>query len=147
MPVSRTQDSEIHFSSTAATSVPAAASITTKIPQVTGWDFSGGTSPDIDTTDIDSTAKEFVKGLKDRGTITININYDPTEAAFTTIAGLAGDGLSYPVMVTMNKNGTPQYRRFLVQFDPDNISADTDNIVKGTITAKITGDIVTGAGA
>jgi hypothetical protein len=40
----------------------------------------GGSSPDIDVTDLSSTGKEFLTGLKDEGTVTVNCNFLPTDA-------------------------------------------------------------------
>lgn len=81
-----------------------------QVKGVTGWSgLGGGSSSDIDVTDLDSTGKEFLSGLKDEGSVTVNANYLPTDAGqlaletarnvgdVTDFRGTYGTGTGAPV--------------------------------------------------
>lgn len=61
-----------------------------KIVKISGISGVGGSAGEIDITNFDSTAKEFLTGLKDSGSVTFNFNYDPEAASHATLLGLEG---------------------------------------------------------
>lgn len=62
-----------------------------KIADVTGiTGLGGGGATEIDTTDLDSTAIEKLNGLENNGDVTLNLKFDPSNAAHITLDGLVG---------------------------------------------------------
>ena len=51
----------------------------------------GGTSPVIDTSDLQSTAREKRMGLRDAGELTLGINYNPTTSVSAGVAAMEAD--------------------------------------------------------
>ena len=61
-----------------------------KIENVTSITGVGGTAGTIEVTNFESVAKEFVTGLKDSGTVSFGLNYDPAATGQETLLGLVG---------------------------------------------------------
>lgn len=62
-----------------------------KIGEVTGiTGLGGGGATEIDVTDFDSTAIEKLNGLENNGDVTLNLKFDPSNSAHTTLDGLVG---------------------------------------------------------
>jgi len=59
-------------------STSTAASTAQEILGVEGWDGLGGVSPVIDVTNLASTAREKIAGIRDPGELSINLQYDPS---------------------------------------------------------------------
>ena len=58
---------------------------------ICGTSISGlgsGTAAEIDTTTLCSTAKEYVMGLKDEGSMTFSVNYDPADVGIKRLQAL-----------------------------------------------------------
>jgi hypothetical protein len=55
------------------------------LANVTSWDGPSTENPEIDTTALNSAAKEFEGGLIDFGELTLEINYDPNNATHQQI--------------------------------------------------------------
>lgn len=71
-------------------------------------DFSGfdGSASEIDTTNLDSTAKEFRLGLVDNGQFTINYDYDPADAGQNALRAKRVSGVLSNFRLTL-PNQTP----------------------------------------
>lgn len=132
----KTQGSKIEVSGAASPSV------FTKIVNVTDISESGATLDQIDVTNLDSSAKEYVPGLPDYGTVTVQINYDSDEATHQTIDQLAQGGTSAirDWRITESGGGSPgtrtQFKGFVQAFQK---SRAVNSVVKGTVTVKKTG--------
>lgn len=61
-----------------------------KITNLTNVDSLGGSAGDIDVTNFDSTAKEYLVGLVDNGTASFGMNLDPSADSHQTILSNAG---------------------------------------------------------
>jgi hypothetical protein len=61
-----------------------------KIDKVTSITGVGGSAGTIDVTHFDSNAKEYLTGLKDSGTISLGLNYDPNSESHSALLGLVG---------------------------------------------------------
>lgn len=66
-----------------------------RIANVTTIDSLGGAASDIDVTNLDSTAKEYLVGLQDNGTASFGLNLDPTDDSHQTILENAGGARFY----------------------------------------------------
>lgn len=132
----KTQGAKIEVSGTASPSV------FTKVVNVTSVDESGVTIDQIDVTNLDSTAKEYVPGMPDYGTVTFQINYDPDEATHQTLDGLAQAqaNATRDWRITESGGGSPgtrtQFKGFVQSFQK---SRAVNNVVKATATIKKTG--------
>jgi len=120
----------------------------TKIGNLTGHQRAGGGKTEIDTTDSDSTSKEFVFGVKDNGTLTVNVNYNPEEAGYklceaneaTTV--LADFKITFPNPVTPI-TGAGTVKEFQANVINTSDGGSVDDKFTATIELKISGDITT----
>lgn len=85
-----------------------------KIGKVTSISGVGGSAGEIDITNFDSTAKEFLVGLKDSGTVSLSYNYDPDDAGQTTMFSIEG-GANKRFVICGGEAGTdPSYTSLFV---------------------------------
>ena len=124
-----------------------------KIGKVTGTGDLGGSAGEIDITNFDSLAKEYVVGLKDNGTVTIPYNYDPQDSTQTTIKGLEGGANKRFVIACSEAVTDPTFTSvFVIPTDRTTFdftagvqsmtkAAGTDDVWRGTITLRISGAI------
>ena len=132
----KTQGSKIEVSGAASPSV------FSQIVNVTDISDSGVTIDQIETTNLDSTAKEFVPGLPDYGTCTIQVNWDSDETTHQTLDTLAQSGSSAirDWRVTESGGGSPgtrtQFRGFVQSLQK---TRAINAIVKATVVIKKSG--------
>lgn len=125
-----------------------------KIGQITGFSGVGGTAGEITATNFDSTAQEFVTGLKDNGTISINLDWDPKSTAHQALDGLVGGKnvrflIACAEATTQPTFATAEYTlpatRTLLDFVAGVLSfqkdAGTDDIWRGSVSIRVSGDI------
>lgn len=132
----KTQGSKIEVSGAAS------PSIFTQIVNVTNIQESGATVDNIDVTNLDSTAKEFVPGLPDYGTASFDVNFDADEATHQTLDQLVAGGASSirDWRITESGGGSPGTRtQFKGYVQGLSKSRAVNNVVKGSITVKKTG--------
>lgn len=111
---------------------------------VTGLlDFSGPTPSrgEIDTTDLDSDAKEFMLGLKDNGEMTFNGKFKPADSVHQAVVGDLDNDTAGNWKVTLSDGTTIEFAAFVKDLP---ITGGTDDIVKYSITLRITGDVTWG---
>jgi len=124
-----------------------------KIGNVTGFSGVGGTAGEINTTNFDSTAQEFVAGLKDNGTVSVNIDWDPADASHVSLDALVG-GSNVRFLVACSEAATdPTYSsdytlptdRTTLDFNGSVLSfqkdAGTDDVWRGTLQIRVSGAI------
>lgn len=56
----------------------ASPEVFTSLANITDHDGPNAENPDVDVTDLSSTAKEFLPGLTENGELSVNLNFDPT---------------------------------------------------------------------
>lgn len=61
-----------------------------KIAKLTSVDSLGGAASDIDITNLDSTAREYLVGLQDNGTASFGLNLDPAQESHEILFAIAG---------------------------------------------------------
>jgi len=108
--------------------------------ELTGFNQQDGTADEIDVTTICSTAKEFEVGLSDAGSLTLDYNYagNQTVQAALRAAKVAGTIIAFMLQLP-NDGGT------LIMFgsvQAQSISGSVSEVIKGSATIKLTGDIV-----
>jgi len=80
-----------------------------KIANLTSVDSLGGAASDIDVTNLDSTAREYLVGLQDNGTASFGLNLNPQDDSHQVMFAIAGgaryswaigaaDGVSPPTL-------------------------------------------------
>lgn len=98
------------------------------------------TAPDIDVTDLDSTAKEFLTGLMDNGDVSIDVNVlesDVGQAAF--LAAFSGS-TSKNYKITSPKGIVRTFTGSVKQF-PTIPDTAVDGVLTGSVQVKISGSI------
>lgn len=106
------------------------------ITGVTG--LGSGTATEIDCTDFDSTAKEFVRGLRDGGSVTVNILWSPDEATHVTLWDLntAGTTRQWRVLLSNTSASYYEFNAFISQLSLD---FAIDSVVQGQMTLRVSG--------
>lgn len=127
---------------TAYTSAGAATPVTwTEILGIIDYSPSGATASEIDTTDLASTAKEFLAGLPDNGSFTANMKYfeDDAGQAAARVAGAASTTKNFKI--TDAEVNVYTFSGFLSSYTAIP-SAGVDQILKGSQTVRISGAVV-----
>jgi len=91
----------------------------------------------IDSTDMDSTWRTFIGGLKDGGECSVQISYDPSAATHTAIES-AIDGASKSIEITWSDASTMTFSAIINSFSP---SVAIDSALSASIGMKITGAV------
>lgn len=113
------------------------------IAEVTG--FAGPTTEanEIEVTTLASTTKEFIAGLADNGEVTMEVNAVPSDTQHNQVRSdiIAGTTRSYQIDFADGSitNTTYTFDAFVKSFP---FSAAADDKLAGTITLRISGDIV-----
>lgn len=105
---------------------------------LTNYNRTGGTSPEISTTALCSTAQEYLLGLPDMGTTAIDYNFAPQTAVQLAIqaAYISGDVIA--VKVTLPDSGGIMVQMGFVQQTSE--SAGVGGIWTGSMTIRNTGN-------
>ena len=113
----------------------------TQITEVTGISGPSSQANLIDVTNLDSTAKEFVPGLKDEGEIRLDINWVPDLSIHQQIR-IAQTARTKKSFVIEFSDTAPVTRwEFSGYVTQCQISGSVDNALKAAVTIKITGAI------
>jgi hypothetical protein len=124
-----------------------------KIGKVTGGSGVGGEAGEIDITNLDSTAMEFLTGLKDNGSVSLDVNWDPQDGSHQDIDNLVG-GDNVRVLICGSEGDTdPSYGSdftiptdrttldFTAGFRSFQKDFGTDDVWRGSITMRVSGAI------
>ena len=119
----------------AATATPVAW---TAIGEVT--DFSGpdGTASEIDITHLQSTAKEFLMGLPDEGSISLSINWAPADTGQLAVKAARKARTKKDFKITYSDKSTASFKGYVMGLSTD---AAVDDKVNGSITLRVTGEV------
>lgn len=108
--------------------------------EATGFNQQDGSATQIDVTTICSTAKEFVLGLRDSGTLTLDFNWAGKTAIQTAIRAAQRAGTAMVVRLTMpGTGGVIIAVGFVLQ---TSFQGAVDGAWKATMQMKLTGDVV-----
>jgi len=100
----------------------------------------GGSANVIDTTSLESSAKQKMMGLPDEGQFTFEVNLIPDDAGQIELrqdraARALGECI---LMLTDDDNTALEFKAYCLGFS---ISGSVDNVVRASITLEITGDV------
>lgn len=112
----------------------------TKIENLVSFKGFDGQASELDITDMDSTAKEFMLGLQDWGTFSFDVNRDMNDAGQQAVdaAKRAGTKKSYKLTLPNNKTKT-----FDAYCKNSPLEGGVDQVLKTSgVTLRITGDVV-----
>ena len=105
--------------------------------ELTGYNRSGGSSPEIDAESLCSTAKEYEIGLPDFGTTQIDFNFAPRTAIQMAVDTFYRSGEKMAVKVTLPNNGGVMVQLGFVQQTSE--SAGRGGLWTGAMTIRNTG--------
>lgn len=105
-----------------------------------------GAPNEIDVTDLSSTAREFLLGLKDEGTHTVNLNLDPADTGQQRLATLRSSRAEESFQIELSNAGagspptgtTYTYQARVSTFPFD---LNPDDAARAQVTIRVTGDI------
>lgn len=117
----------------------------------------GGQADDIEVTNLDDTAKQFLVGLIDNGEMTVQLNLNPQDANHQDLQAKAGNGVRYPFLVGLSDGVTAPTavggdlvppvaaNRTSFAFDASiksfKFGAKTNDAIRVTVTLRISGAI------
>mgnify|MGYP003628270574 CR=1 FL=1 len=88
----------------------------------------------LDTSNLESTWRTFIGGIKDGGECTFEINYDPASTSHLTIES-AIDGLKRDIKVTFSDDKFMEFDAVITSFS---VTAAMDSVVVASLGMKIT---------
>jgi hypothetical protein len=120
----------------------------TSLGCIESFSMDGNARAEIDVTCLTSTSKEFMFGLRDNGTMALEIKYDPSSAGLTLAEASYASDTAYKFRVTYNDQITPttgnptssDFDGFVMNLSH---SGSVDNVLTGSIEVKISGDVTT----
>ncbi len=118
----------------------ASPEVFTSIPEIGNIDGPGGTSNEIDVTDLSSTAKEFILGLSDEGDITADLNLIPKQTQHAQLLTLKDSGAETNFRLSFT-DSPPSTWTFGAYVKGLPVSNGVDNVTKGSLTLRVTGSI------
>ena len=92
----------------------------------------------LDTSNLESTWRTFIGGIKDGGECTFEINYDPASTSHLTIEA-AIDGLKRDIKVTFSDDTFMEFDAVITSFS---VTSAMDSVVTASLGMKITDSIV-----
>lgn len=98
-----------------------------------------GQIQEIDITNLASTAKEFEVGLDDYGTFGFEVNVDDTDVGQAAISAAKVAGSTDEYIITLNDGKKRTFDGLVTSFSE---SVGVDDVVKGSITLRVTGPVV-----
>jgi len=125
---------------TIAISDAASPEVYTSIPDVTSIGGPDGEASEIDTTDLDSTAKEFRLGLIDNGSVNLGMNFRPaqTQHALLRTLSISGAARNYRITFTDSPATTWTFSAYVKGVPVEN---SVDSVTTASVNLRITGSI------
>ena len=111
------------------------------IGRIVNFDGPGGSASEIDASDLQSAAKEFLIGLRDEGTFSFEMNMDVTDAQQ---AGLRADRENRTLRnfrVVLTDDSPPTNVDFTAYVMEFRISGGVDQLIKANATLRISGAV------
>ncbi|CAB4153273.1 Phage tail tube protein 3 [uncultured Caudovirales phage] len=123
---------------TAYTSGGSASLITlTDIAEVTSVSGFDGEASEIDTTNLRSTAKEYLVGLQDFGNVSLNVLLNNGDAGQTLLRTIKGSASAKVFSLTLSDAKVSAFVGLVKQFSFD---ASADAAVTGQVSIRVTGE-------
>lgn len=116
----------------------ASAGVYVEVGEFQGWQGPGSSSKEIDVTNMRSAAKEFVLGLYDGGTFSVDFNRFFTDTGQQRMRALWVARTVANFKVTFANGTVMSFAGYVQEFS---YSGSPDDVVKGKATIRITGAI------
>jgi hypothetical protein len=110
----------------------------TKINGLLSFDGFDGSADELDTTDLDSTAKEFVSGIKDEGKFGFEMKTLKTDAGQTALRAVRASGAVTGFRLTLPDTSVATFTA-LVKTIPT--AGGVNAVLKGKVDTKISGPV------
>lgn len=119
----------------------ASPEIYTTIAEVLRCGSIGSTNPEVDATNLDSTAKEYIAGLADGNTLDFDVNFiaNNTQQLFLRTSQIAGSTISFKMVWLTSPNTTASFELVLLGFEIGETTPEGQ--VMASINGRITGAI------
>lgn len=100
----------------------------------------GGQKSELEVTNLASTSKEFIAGLRDNGQATISFDIDQDDQGQQVIRSsfAASGSVASPFLFTLPNSKTRSFNAFCMNYGEQN---GVDQVFTGSATLRITGDI------
>ena len=100
----------------------------------------GSTNPEVDVTNLDSTAKEYIAGLADGNTVEFDVNYiRGTQQDSLRTSQAAGSTVNMKMVWPTSPNTTAVFDLVLLQFEMGETTPDSQ--ITASISGRISGSI------
>lgn len=100
-----------------------------------------GSTTEIDVTNFASTAREYLQGFIDNGSVTVNINVDPDAATWATLESIVSQtGITRQWRILLNNSGGA-YWEFSAYIATLSRDFAIDDAVRATMTLRVTGRV------
>ena len=110
----------------------------TEVKEITNFSGFDGQASEIDTTHLQSTAKEFLMGLQDFGNFNIDVNFLQTDPGQVEMRTAKGDRQVRDFKITFSNTKTATFQGY-VQSNP--LSGGVDGKVDSSFNIRITGNV------
>lgn len=121
------------------TAADAALDTYTRLGEVISFDGPGGSAAVIDVSNLDSTAREKRKGLKDSGQFTCQLNRIFDDAGQLAAYAAQDDDAPYNFRVTYADGTIHTFKALVMEFRTS--GGGVDEVLRGQLTLEITGDV------
>jgi hypothetical protein len=105
-----------------------------EVTSVSGFD---GQADEIDTTHLQSTAKEYLIGLQDFGNVSLDLNLVPSDAGQTKLRSLKGAAAVGYFGITLSSGEVAAFAALVKSFT---FSNGTNDKVGGSVSLRVTGE-------
>jgi hypothetical protein len=105
-------------------------------------DLRSGTGAEIDITDLSSTAKEFQLGLKDEGSMSLDLINNPTDPGQIRLSALRSSRATGEFRIVVpfgSPNWTLSFSGLVTTFP---VTFAVDDVARGSVTVRVSGEIV-----
>lgn len=111
-----------------------------KVENLVSFKGFDGQAGELDVTDMDSTAKEFLIGLQDWGTFSFDVNRDQNDAGQQAVDASKRAGTQKSYKLTLPNNKTKTFNAYCKNSP---LEGGVDQVLKSAgVTLRITGDVV-----
>jgi len=118
----------------------ASPNVFTTIPQVTNLNGPDGSSTEINTTSLSSTAHEFILGLKDEGSVSADMIWDERDTQHSALRTLFSNGTSQTFRITDSGSPLVTYT-FLAYVQQLSVTMGVDEVNRATVNFRISGSM------
>lgn len=101
-------------------------------------DLEGGSAGEIDVTDMTSTAKEFLVGLRDNGSVSLSVLHKRGDPGQDVVDERRADGAASTFKFTLPDSSVATFEGLVKKFSK---SGGVDAAVAGQIDIRVTGDV------